>query len=111
MLSSGITKNGAITNQYFKNLTAHTMKFGASVPMTTSNLAKFGNGLKSVTGLLTGGATGLAGFASALGNIGLIVGTATAGWELGKWIDKKTGIGTGIADFFTETFSGREYGA
>lgn len=111
MLSSGITKNGAITNQYFKNLTAHTMKFGASVPMTTSNLAKFGNGLKSVTGLLTGGATGLAGFASALGNIGLIVGTATAGWELGKWIDKKTGIGTGIADFFTETFSGLEYGA
>lgn len=111
MLSSGITKNGAITNQYFKNLTAHTMKFGASVPMTTSNLAKFGNGLKSVTGLLTGGATGLAGFASALGNIGLIIGTATAGWELGKWIDKKTGIGTGIADFFTETFSGLEYGA
>lgn len=111
MLSSGITKNGAITNQYFKNLTAHTMKFGASVPMTTSNLAKFGNGLKSVTGLLTGGATGLAGFASALGNIGLIVGTATVGWNVGKWIDKKTGIGTGIADFFTETFSGLEYGA
>lgn len=111
LLSSGITKNGAITNQYFKNLTAHTMKFGASVPMTTSTLAKFGNGLKSVTGLLTGGATGLAGFASALGNIGLIVGTATAGWELGKWIDKKTGIGTGIADFLTETFSGLEYGA
>lgn len=91
LLSSGITKNGAITNQYFKNLTAHTMKFGASVPMTTSTLAKFGNGLKSVTGLLTGGATGLAGFASALGNIGLIFGTATAGLKAGNWIYGQSG--------------------
>lgn len=118
MLSSGITKNGAITNQYFKNLTAHTMKFGASVPMTTSNLAKFGNGLKSVTGLLTGGATGLAGFASALGNIGLIAGVAEVGWNVGKWINEQTVFGIkigdkiqGAFDFFTETFSGLEYGA
>ena len=110
MLSSGITKNGAITNQYFKNLTAHTMKFGASVPMTTSNLAKFGNGLKSVTGLLTGGATGLAGFASALGNIGLAVAVAQASYQAGKWVYEKSGgfldaVGDSLVSLFSNISS------
>lgn len=110
MLSSGITKNGAITNQYFKNLTAHTMKFGASVPMTTSNLAKFGNGLKSVTGLLTGGATGLAGFASALGNIGLAIAVAQASYKAGNWIYEKSGgfldaVGDSLVSLFSNISS------
>ena len=95
------------TTQFAKDIGSSTATLGKHIV----SLNSWGNGLKSVTGLLTGGATGLAGFASALGNIGLIIGTATAGWELGKWINKKTGIGTTIADFFTETFSGLEYGA
>lgn len=98
-------------NKSFQTLYLESKGISTGLNSGVSVMARFGNGLRNVTGLLTGGMTGLAGFANALGSIGLIVGTAMSGFQLGKWINKKTGIGTTIADFFTETFSGLEYGA
>lgn len=102
------------TTRFAKDIGSNTATLGKHIV----SLNSWGNGLKSVTGLLTGGATGLAGFASALGNIGLIAGVAEVGWNVGKWINEQTVFGIkigdkiqGAFDFFTETFSGLEYGA
>ena len=87
-----ITRTKAVA--FFKDTTQFAKGIGNSTVTLGKHLVSlnsWGNGLKSVTGLLTGGATGLAGFASALGNIGLIVGTATAGLKAGNWIYGQSG--------------------
>lgn len=75
------------TTQFAKDIGSSTATLGKHIV----SLNSWGNGLKSVTGLLTGGATGLAGFASALGNIGLAVAVAQASYQAGKWVYEKSG--------------------
>ena len=75
------------TTRFAKDIGSNTATLGKHIV----SLNSWGNGLKSVTGLLTGGATGLAGFASALGNIGLAVAVAQASYQAGKWVYENSG--------------------
>lgn len=90
------------TTQFAKDIGSSTATLGKHIV----SLNSWGNGLKSVTGLLTGGATGLAGFASALGNIGLIVGGAIAIFKTLKWADEQIHYTDAIKDSLSSALLG-----
>lgn len=94
------------TTRFAKDIGSNTATLGKHIV----SLNSWGNGLKSVTGLLTGGATGLAGFASALGNIGLAVAVAQASYQAGKWVYEKSGgfldaVGDSLVSLFSNISS------
>ena len=94
------------TTRFAKDIGSNTATLGKHIV----SLNSWGNGLKSVTGLLTGGATGLAGFASALGNIGLAVAVAQASYQAGKWVYEKSGgfldaVGDSLVSLFSNVSS------
>lgn len=94
------------TTRFAKDIGSNTATLGKHIV----SLNSWGNGLKSVTGLLTGGATGLAGFASALGNIGLAIAVAQASYKAGNWIYEKSGgfldaVGDSLVSLFSNISS------
>lgn len=106
-----ITRTKAVG--FFKDTTRFAKDIGSSTATLGKHIVSlnsWGNGLKSVTGLLTGGATGLAGFASALGNIGLAVAVAQASYQAGKWVYEKSGgfldaVGDSLVSLFSNISS------
>mgnify|MGYP002765274705 CR=1 FL=1 len=106
-----ITRTKAVG--FFKDTTRFAKDIGSSTATLGKHIVSlnsWGNGLKSVTGLLTGGATGLAGFASALGNIGLAVAVAQASYQAGKWVYEKSGgfldaVGASLVSLFSNISS------
>lgn len=102
-----ITRTKAVG--FFKDTTRFAKDIGSSTATLGKHIVSlnsWGNGLKSVTGLLTGGATGLAGFASALGNIGLIVGGAIAVFKTLKWADEQIHYTDAIKDSLSSALLG-----
>ena len=110
-------------NRSFQTLYLESKGIKTGLNSGVSAMARFGNGLQNISGLLTGGMTGLAGFANALGTVGLAIGTATAGFQTGRWLSKKIGditqdafgkridIQQSIDDWFWEKVYGLESGS
>ena len=78
-------------NKSFQTLYLESKGISTGLNSGVSAMARFGNGLRNVTGLLTGGMTGLAGFANALGTVGLAISSAGVGFQTGRWLSKKIG--------------------
>ena len=76
-------------NRSFQTLYLESKGISTGLNSGVSAMARFGNGLRNVTGLLTGGLTGLAGFANALGTVGLAISSAVVGFQTGRWLSKK----------------------
>lgn len=98
-----------------KNVAGEWKQFGSGLAAMAKNTAKasvslqsWTNGIaavgKGITGALTGGLKGFAGIAAAASNACIALGTAIAGWELGKWLAEATGFKKWLAD----TWAGRD---
>ena len=110
-------------NRSFQTLYLESKGISTGLNSGVSAMARFGNGLRNVTGLLTGGMTGLAGFANALGTVGLAISSAVVGFQTGRWLSKKIGditqeafgtrfdIQQSIDDWFWEKIYGLESGS
>lgn len=71
------------------------LRMGKTFASQITSLTTWKNGLSGVTSALTGGMTGLAGFANALGGIGLAVTTAVSMFKLGGDLRQKFDVWMG----------------